>query len=158
MPQPATAPGVQSRPPRSLRSFALLPGRCQRHRPRRTPFPRENLTARPFARRSGRIPRRSPRALRRSRPGSRRRRRSACPAAREPLPSPGRQCPRPPRIAEGPAADRRCPSSPCQSEEHTSELQSRRDLVCRLLLEKKKKNKLRYPVRKKKKKKQNKGK
>src|SRR5438874_6922689 len=28
-----------------------------------------------------------------------------------------------------------------QSEEHTSELQSRRDLVCRLLLEKKKKNK-----------------
>src|SRR5690349_23649691 len=32
----------------------------------------------------------------------------------------------------GPGADR--------SEEHTSELQSRRDLVCRLLLEKKKKN------------------
>src|SRR5438874_6921913 len=31
-------------------------------------------------------------------------------------------------------------SSP-RSEEHTSELQSRRDLVCRLLLEKKKKNK-----------------
>src|SRR5690349_24246627 len=29
----------------------------------------------------------------------------------------------------------------CRSEEHTSELQSRRDLVCRLLLEKKKKNK-----------------
>src|SRR5690349_21871445 len=28
-----------------------------------------------------------------------------------------------------------------RSEEHTSELQSRRDLVCRLLLEKKKKNK-----------------
>src|SRR5690349_24016568 len=28
---------------------------------------------------------------------------------------------------------------PCRSEEHTSELQSRRDLVCRLLLEKKKK-------------------
>src|SRR5438874_11657689 len=27
--------------------------------------------------------------------------------------------------------------SPCRSEEHTSELQSRRDLVCRLLLEKK---------------------
>src|SRR6266496_5871076 len=27
----------------------------------------------------------------------------------------------------------------CRSEEHTSELQSRRDLVCRLLLEKKKK-------------------
>src|SRR5690349_23420924 len=30
--------------------------------------------------------------------------------------------------------------SPARSEEHTSELQSRRDLVCRLLLEKKKKN------------------
>src|SRR5207247_8557998 len=29
----------------------------------------------------------------------------------------------------------------CRSEEHTSELQSRVDLVCRLLLEKKKKNK-----------------
>src|SRR2546421_3609723 len=28
---------------------------------------------------------------------------------------------------------------PCRSEEHTSELQSRSDLVCRLLLEKKKK-------------------
>src|SRR5690349_22382434 len=37
---------------------------------------------------------------------------------------------------------RRRPSWPCRalrSEEHTSELQSRRDLVCRLLLEKKKK-------------------
>src|SRR5690349_23081974 len=32
-----------------------------------------------------------------------------------------------------------------RSEEHTSELQSRRDLVCRLLLEKKKKKKKRYP-------------
>src|SRR5690349_22383819 len=31
-----------------------------------------------------------------------------------------------------------------RSEEHTSELQSRRDLVCRLLLEKKKKNKTRH--------------
>src|SRR5438874_415567 len=38
--------------------------------------------------------------------------------------------------AEG--ADHRGPQS--RSEEHTSELQSRRDLVCRLLLEKKKKN------------------
>src|SRR6266496_214615 len=36
--------------------------------------------------------------------------------------------------------------SPCRrSEEHTSELQSRRDLVCRLLLEKKKKNKIITP-------------
>src|SRR2546421_7851276 len=33
------------------------------------------------------------------------------------------------------------PSGPERSEEHTSELQSRSDLVCRLLLEKKKKNK-----------------
>src|SRR6266496_6218595 len=32
-----------------------------------------------------------------------------------------------------------CPGLPGRSEEHTSELQSRRDLVCRLLLEKKKK-------------------
>src|SRR5206468_9348800 len=32
------------------------------------------------------------------------------------------------------------PSSRCRSEEHTSELQSRSDLVCRLLLEKKKKD------------------
>src|SRR5687768_18010511 len=31
--------------------------------------------------------------------------------------------------------------TPCRSEEHTSELQSRLHLVCRLLLEKKKKNK-----------------
>src|SRR5215471_20672882 len=34
------------------------------------------------------------------------------------------------------------PSRAGRSEEHTSELQSRRDLVCRLLLEKKKKKKL----------------
>src|SRR5215469_12368809 len=40
-----------------------------------------------------------------------------------------------------------------RSEEHTSELQSRRDLVCRLLLEKKKKNKIKQHVNKKKKKK-----
>src|SRR5438874_3383961 len=33
------------------------------------------------------------------------------------------------------------PRRPVRSEEHTSELQSRRDLVCRLLLEKKKKKK-----------------
>ena len=32
-------------------------------------------------------------------------------------------------------------NNPYRSEEHTSELQSRFDLVCRLLLEKKKKNK-----------------
>src|SRR5438874_13602572 len=34
-----------------------------------------------------------------------------------------------------------------RSEEHTSELQSRRDLVCRLLLEKKKKNKTKKRLR-----------
>src|SRR5215471_10670380 len=37
-----------------------------------------------------------------------------------------------------------------RSEEHTSELQSRRDLVCRLLLEKKKKKEKRWKKRKKK--------
>src|SRR5438874_10554221 len=35
----------------------------------------------------------------------------------------------------------RAPAPATRSEEHTSELQSRRDLVCRLLLEKKKKKK-----------------
>src|SRR5438874_3943566 len=42
-------------------------------------------------------------------------------------------------------AHRHCPTNQstgtARSEEHTSELQSRRDLVCRLLLEKKKKKK-----------------
>src|SRR5690606_41899189 len=33
-----------------------------------------------------------------------------------------------------------CPTSPTRSEEHTSELQSRENLVCRLLLEKKETN------------------
>src|SRR2546421_8178336 len=37
------------------------------------------------------------------------------------------------------AAPSRCSSGGSRSEEHTSELQSRSDLVCRLLLEKKKK-------------------
>src|SRR5690349_25168239 len=36
------------------------------------------------------------------------------------------------------------PAARTRSEEHTSELQSRRDLVCRLLLEKKKKNSKNY--------------
>src|SRR5204863_2985745 len=40
-----------------------------------------------------------------------------------------------------PNPSRSKPSSARRSEEHTSELQSRRDLVCRLLLEKKKKKK-----------------
>src|SRR5438874_5767173 len=42
------------------------------------------------------------------------------------------------RACVGPHASRRQHAS-ARSEEHTSELQSRRDLVCRLLLEKKKK-------------------
>src|SRR6266496_4625035 len=57
------------------------------------------------------------------------------------------------------APDRTCdrPSGSGRSEEHTSELQSRRDLVCRLLLEKKKKKqKKQNNDKKKKKKKKNK--
>src|SRR5690606_41604075 len=41
-----------------------------------------------------------------------------------------------------PRASRRGASSPVRSEEHTSELQSRENLVCRLLLEKNKKERL----------------
>src|SRR2546427_8048836 len=44
---------------------------------------------------------------------------------------------RPPR---GVRAGLRVPHAPCRSEEHTSELQSQSNLVCRLLLEKKKKS------------------
>src|SRR6478672_13561029 len=42
-----------------------------------------------------------------------------------------------PGTPPGPGRSRRCPTRQ-RSEEHTSELQSRSDLVCRLLLEKKK--------------------
>src|SRR6266540_7385648 len=54
--------------------------------------------------------------------------------------------PRPPARPGWPAAcsprcPRRGPGRRARSEEHTSELQSHHDLVCRLLLEKKKKNK-----------------
>src|SRR5438874_5520530 len=53
------------------------------------------------------------------------------------------------RAGPGPAAARGSfPAPPARpprrSEEHTSELQSRRDLVCRLLLEKKKKKRDKY--------------
>src|SRR5947199_10717339 len=41
--------------------------------------------------------------------------------------------------SESPPADLQSPRKPARSEEHTSELQSLRHLVCRLLLEKKKK-------------------
>src|SRR5438067_10077403 len=71
------------------------------------------------------------------------------PAARS-LPVGGRARPRHdhhPRPARGagacaapPPPPRRRPAGRSRSEEHTSELQSRFDLVCRLLLEKKKQN------------------
>src|SRR6266576_7341376 len=48
---------------------------------------------------------------------------------------------RTPRRSSGsPTPSRGRPGTSARSEEHTSELQSRRDLVCRLLLEKKKYN------------------
>src|SRR5256712_10053831 len=43
------------------------------------------------------------------------------------------------RLGEHAVSNRARPRDPRRSEEHTSELQSRSDLVCRLLLEKKKK-------------------
>src|SRR5262245_65357709 len=48
------------------------------------------------------------------------------------------------RTANGSSSSRLRPDTECcrRSEEHTSELQSLRHLVCRLLLEKKKKNKI----------------
>src|SRR6476620_12292299 len=67
---------------------------------------------------------------------------------RSPRRSTGRPCPRgrprPPRAAGGPAG---------RSEEHTSELQSRQYLVCRLLLEKKKKKNQIFRIKNNKKKK-----
>src|SRR3712207_7349046 len=70
--------------------------------------------------------------------------RGSTPPPRRHLEARGRRSPRPPpgrgrRLRprrEVPGGERRCPS---RSEEHTSELQSRQYLVCRLLLEKKKK-------------------
>src|SRR6266705_4426410 len=61
-----------------------------------------------------------------------------------------RSLPAPPWITSSPALPPRL-SSP-RSEEHTSELQSPYDLVCRLLLEKKKKNHIPNLLNKKKKK------
>src|SRR5690349_22573225 len=54
------------------------------------------------------------------------------------LPLPGAHGGRPSSDYTIRAAPHRCALSVFRSEEHTSELQSRRDLVCRLLLEKKK--------------------
>src|SRR5438105_7373971 len=62
--------------------------------------------------------------------------RSGARAAGTPRPSASR-IPAPPRTR---AAEPPPPRHRLRSEEHTSELQSRVDLVCRLLLEKKKKN------------------
>src|SRR5690606_39913723 len=56
------------------------------------------------------------------------------PAARQPRSGPGRE-----RCAARVADRARGPRPRPRSEEHTSELQSRENLVCRLLLEKKKK-------------------
>src|SRR5690349_23966142 len=52
----------------------------------------------------------------------------------------GRELSVAPRISKWCRSRRRSSSMLLRSEEHTSELQSRRDLVCRLLLEKKKQN------------------
>src|SRR5947209_10517132 len=58
-------------------------------------------------------------------------------STRPPAPPPHRA----PRPSPGPVPARPAPSTPRpRSEEHTSELQSRQYLVCRLLLEKKKNN------------------
>src|SRR5882762_2578307 len=48
----------------------------------------------------------------------------------------------PPPVTPGPALPSETMTEPCRSEEHTSELQSHLNLVCRLLLEKKKKTKV----------------
>src|SRR5438034_8433810 len=60
--------------------------------------------------------------------------------ARGPAAGPPASAPRPP----GPGRCRGWKAPPARSEEHTSELQSHSDLVCRLLLEKKKKDQINY--------------
>src|SRR3712207_8080417 len=65
------------------------------------------------------------------------------PARRHPVPDPGRGRPGPRRPGGGHLRRvplRRLARAALRSEEHTSELQSRQYLVCRLLLEKKKIN------------------
>src|SRR5690349_23996240 len=85
-----------------------------------------------------------PRSVRRSRPAA------AGSSARWSMPSsrPAGSTTRRAAHVKLPRRARRRP--PCRSEEHTSELQSRRDLVCRLLLEKKKKKKNKNKTRNKK--------
>src|SRR6266496_5603898 len=65
-----------------------------------------------------------------------------------------RSCRPRPRARPSPQARRPFDAHATRSEEHTSELQSRRDLVCRLLLEKKKKQEKTKTQKKKTKKKQ----
>src|SRR5215469_13593923 len=67
-------------------------------------------------------------------------------------PDPGQED-KPVVVPRGDDVDAGVAGNDIRSEEHTSELQSRRDLVCRLLLEKKKKKKKRHNAEKKKKKK-----
>src|SRR6266567_5796710 len=65
---------------------------------------------------------------------------------------PGRRTPPRSRARGSPASRSSGRRSPSRSEEHTSELQSQSNLVCRLLLEKKKKKKqISLPVQQKKK-------
>src|SRR2546430_7486951 len=65
-------------------------------------------------------------------------RRNAAPRARA-LPRPVSSPPRAPARGRRSTVDRRSRRASLRSEEHTSELQSQSNLVCRLLLEKKKK-------------------
>src|SRR5690349_22245177 len=98
-----------------LITFSML------HRPPRpTLFPYTTLFRSPVSRSRPAAPASPPPLRRGTRRGQRRRGRRIAPTF-------GRSAARSPRSGRG------------RSEEHTSELQSRRDLVCRLLLEKKKK-------------------
>src|SRR5437867_10368552 len=78
----------------------------------------------------------------RSSPGRRAARRSPACSTR-PTSPPTRRRPRAPAPRSTPLCSCRC-SAWARSEEHTSELQSPYDLVCRLLLEKKKNKKKQY--------------
>src|SRR3712207_8108976 len=64
--------------------------------------------------------------------------RSTTPGSPPTRPRPSRRPARPGRPSRGSRCCRRTRAGPPRSEEHTSELQSRQYLVCRLLLEKKK--------------------
>src|SRR5438045_8049841 len=64
--------------------------------------------------------------------------RCACNTRRDIRNAPAESRPGPTRNSRSDPATRSCRSCPGRSEEHTSELQSLRHLVCRLLLEKKK--------------------